>query len=107
MTTGVIPVDAEKVPSGRSRNPFNEPIKDIATKLMAAPGQWFIIGTSSYDERSKLNNAASLLRNSRYRTLREAYLSGMFETRVSGAKDAPHSEEFEVAAYARFIPKAE
>ena len=104
MTTeGLIPVPTEEVPRGRGTNPFSEPVTVIADRLYKSPGEWFIIGAGDIKSRSRLNNAAALLSGSKYKSLTAYYEHGKFETRVSGAKDSPHVEQFAVAVYARYV----
>lgn len=104
MTTdSLIPVPTEEVPRGRGSNPFNEPPTVIAERLYADPGRWFLIGTGDASSRSRLNNAAALLSGSKYKPLAPYYTEGKFETRVSGAKNAPHADQYAIAVYARFV----
>lgn len=104
MTETIEPVPQEQVPAARNRTPFRKPVADIAKELMASPGEWFIIGDSTHAKRSRLNNAASLLANGRYRALREACSRGRFETRVSGSRHAPHAAQHDVVVFARYLP---
>ncbi|MGV1079698.1 MAG: hypothetical protein ACOYD1_07580 [Candidatus Nanopelagicales bacterium] len=98
-------VSQDKVPRGRGVNPFSEPVTKIAEKLVGAPGEWWIIGTGDHESRSRLNNAAALLAHGKYKALQDYYALGHFETRVSGAKTAPHADQFPVAVYGRFVPR--
>lgn len=107
--TGLIQVDQENVPRGRGPNPFVAPIPDIAQMLEEHPNEWSIIGTGGTEDRSRLNNAAALLKGGKYLALRRSGVleRGHFETRVSGALNAPHAASYPVAVYARFCPHAE
>jgi len=100
-----VAVPADSVPRGRGRNPFREPVPAIAERLRESPGTWFLIGTGGKNSRSRLNNAAALLSGGKYKSIPEYYEQGRFETRVSGAKDAPHAKEYAIGVFARWIPK--
>lgn len=104
MTTNLIEVPVEMVPRGRGSNPFIKPVQEIADELTSKPGVWFIIGKGSDNDRSRLNNAAAMLSGSKYKKLKQYVGIGRFETKVSGARNAPHRKDFDVAVYARFVP---
>ena len=106
MVTDIIEAEASVVHKGRGTNPLNAPVLDIAEKLAANPGKWFLIGSGDQKKRSRLSNAAALLSGGRYKQLKEFYAKGEFEARVSGAKNAPHKDDFEVGVFACFVPKS-
>lgn len=104
MTTNLIEVPVEMVPRGRGSNPFIKSVEDTAIDLIAKPYVWHIIGSGSDADRSRLNNAAASLSGGKYKALAQYANLGRFETRVSGAKNAPHRAKFDIGVYARFIP---
>ena len=103
VTTKLKKVDAGEVPRGRGVNPFTESVPAIAARLSSAPGEWFLIGHGEQSMRSRLSNAAALLSGSKYKSISDYYDGGRFETRVSGAKDAPHADKYDIAVYARYL----
>lgn len=105
MNTGIVKAPETLVPRGRGSNPFNAPVTEIAKKLAGTPNTWFLIGSGDRSKRSRLSNAAALLQNGKYRKLQEYYEQGDFHVRVSGAKNAPHRDEYEVGVFAQFVPK--
>lgn len=103
MTTEIVEAPEDTVPRGRGTNPLNAPVEEIAEKLAKSPGTWFLVGSGEASKRSRLSNAAALLSGGRYKRLRDYYERGRFEARVSGAKNAPHRDQYEVAVFARFL----
>ena len=106
MVTDIIEAPASVIPKGRGTNPLNASVLEIAEKLVAHPEKWFLIGSGEQKKRSRLSNAAALLSGGRYKQLKEFYAKGEFEARVSGAKNAPHKDDFEVGVFACFVPKS-
>lgn len=96
-------VKAEDVPRGRGSNPFLKSVPEIAAELASEPGAWRVIGSGPKEMRGRLSNAAALLSGGKYKTITEYYDGGRFETRVSGAKDAPHADLYDIAVFARYV----